>query len=130
MSDISFIAATTSNSPTFHASGRVAFKFETPILQIPTPNPLSSPSRYGTDHVLVRTLSVTSLLNIETLDDGADVKATREVDILSDDVGGKSLVDAAFSHHQSDIMVVNASGAVYNCTIYQGGKAVYVASLV
>jgi len=69
-------------------------------------------------------------LNIETLDDGANVKATREVDILSDDVGGKCLVDVAFSLHQPDIMIVNASGEVYNCSVYQGGKAVYVAFLL
>ncbi|OAX36678.1 hypothetical protein K503DRAFT_857848 [Rhizopogon vinicolor AM-OR11-026] len=118
---VSFMTSTDSNSSTFRVSGRAAFKFETPILQTSTPN---ISRRHSTHSVLVRTLSATSLLNIELLNDGADVKATREVDILSDDAGGKSLVDAAFSPHHSDIIVVNTSGAVYNCTLYQGGKAV------
>ncbi|KAG0699656.1 hypothetical protein DFH29DRAFT_983430 [Suillus ampliporus] len=73
--------------------------------------------------ILVRTLSATSLLSIETSDERTDVKATREVDILSDDAGGKSAVDVTFSPHHSDIIVVNTSGAVYNCSIYQGAKA-------
>jgi hypothetical protein len=125
MPDVSSIT-----SSTFHASGRTAFKFETPILQISAANASSPPSRHTVHPVLVRTFSAVSLLNIEVLDDGPDAEVTREVDILSDDAGGKSLVDAAFSPHHSDILVVNASGAVYNCTIYQGGKAVYVAFLI
>lgn len=130
MPDVSFITATSSNSSTFRPSGRAVFKFETPILQTSTRNVSSPPPGHGTHPVLVRTLSATSLLNIEAPDDGADVKATREVDVLSDDTGGKKVVDAAFSPHHSDIMVVNTAGAVYNCTIYQGGKAVYVTFLV
>ncbi|KAG1756637.1 uncharacterized protein EDB91DRAFT_1213345 [Suillus paluster] len=122
--NISFITATNSDSSTFHASGRAASKFETPILQISTPNALNSNLKRGANPVLVRTLSATSLLSIGTLDEETDVKTTREVDILSDDAGGKSIVDVAFSPHHSDIIVVNTSGTVYNCSIYQGAKAV------
>ncbi|KAG1877971.1 hypothetical protein DFJ58DRAFT_712609 [Suillus subalutaceus] len=121
--NISFISATNSDS-TFHAPGHAASKFETPILQISTPNASNSPLKHGTNPVLVRTLSATSLLSIESADEGTDFKATREVDILSDDTGGKSVVDAAFSPHDSDIIAVNTSGALYNCSIYQGAKAV------
>ncbi|KAG1754620.1 hypothetical protein EDB19DRAFT_1892579 [Suillus lakei] len=121
--NISFISATNSDS-TFHAPGHAASKFETPILQISTPNASNSPLKHGTNPVLVRTLSATSLLSIELADEGTDFKATREVDILSDDAGGKSVVDAAFSPHDSDIIAVNTSGALYTCSIYQGAKAV------
>lgn len=121
--NVSFISATNSDS-TFHAPGHAASKFETPILQISTPNTSNSPLKRGTNPVLVRTLSATSLLSIELADEGTDFKATREVDILSDDAGGKNVVDAAFSPHESDIIVVNTSGALYNCSIYQGAKAV------
>ncbi|KAG1891158.1 hypothetical protein F4604DRAFT_1876316 [Suillus subluteus] len=108
---------------TFHAAGHAASKFETPILQISTPNASNSPLKHGTNPVLVRTLSATSLLSIESADEGTDFKATREVDILSDDTGGKSVVDAAFSPHDSDIIAVNTSGALYNCSIYQWSES-------
>lgn len=121
--NISIISGTNSDS-TFHAPGHAASKFETPILQISTPNASNSPLKRGTNPVLVRTLSATSLLSIELADESTDFKATREVDILSDDTGGKSVVDAAFSPHDSDIIAVNTSGALYNCSIYQGAKAV------
>lgn len=129
MLDISFISATDSDS-TFHASGHAASKFETPILQISTPNVSNSSLKRGTNLVLVRTFSATSLLSIELADEAADLKATREVDIFSDDVGGKSVVDAAFSPHDSDIIAVNTSGALYNCKIYEGAKAVFVTFFV
>lgn len=125
MSDISFISTTNSES-TFHAPGHAVSKFETPILQISTPNASNLPLKRGANPVLVRTLSATSLLSIELPDEGTDVMATREVDILSDDAGGKSIVDAVFSPHDSDIIAVNTSGALYNCSIYQGAKAVFV----
>lgn len=121
--NISFISATDSDS-TFHASGYAASKFETPILQISTPNVSNSSLKRGTNLVLVRTFSATSLLSIELADEATDLKATREVDIFSDDVGGKCVVDAAFSPHDSDIIAVNTSGALYNCKIYEGAKAV------
>ncbi|KAG2157238.1 hypothetical protein DEU56DRAFT_845237 [Suillus clintonianus] len=121
--NISFISATNSDS-TFHAPGRVASKFETPILQISTSNGSNSPMKRGTNTVLVRTLSATSLLSIESANEGTHFKATREVDILSDDAGGKSVADATFSPHDSDIIAVNTSGALYTCSIYQGAKAV------
>jgi hypothetical protein len=129
MSDISFISANNSDS-TFHPPGRAVSKFETPILQISTPNASNSPLKRGTNPVLVRTLSATSLLSIELPDEGTDFMATREVDILSDDTGGKSVVDAAFSPYDSDIIAVNTSGALYNCSIYQGAKAVFVTFFV
>ncbi|KAG2078176.1 hypothetical protein BDR04DRAFT_1226942 [Suillus decipiens] len=121
--NISFISATNSDS-TFHAPGRAASKFETPIFQISTPSASNSFLKRHTNPVLVRTLSATSLLSIELADEGTGFKATREVDILSDDAGGKSVVDATFSPHDSDIIAVNTSGALYNCSIYQGAKAV------
>ncbi|KAG1827154.1 uncharacterized protein BJ212DRAFT_1443298 [Suillus subaureus] len=121
--NISFVSATNFDS-TFHAPGHAASKFETPILQISTPNASNSPLKRGTNLVLVRTLSATSLLSIELADEGTDFKATREVDILSDDAGGRSVVDAAFSPRDSDIIAVNTSGALYNCSIYRGAKAV------
>lgn len=121
--NISFISATNSDS-TFHAPGHAASKFETPIFQISTPSASNSSLKRCTNPVLVRTLSATSLLSIELADEGSGFKATREVDILSDDAGGKSVVDATFSPHDSDIIAVNTSGALYNCSIYQGAKAV------
>lgn len=121
--NISFISATDSDS-TFHAPGHAASKFETPILQISTPNVSNSSLKRGTNLVLVRTFSATSLLSIELADEATDLKATREVDIFSDDVGGKCVVDAAFSPYDSDIIAVNTSGALYNCKIYEGAKAV------
>ncbi|KAG2054717.1 hypothetical protein BDR06DRAFT_982290 [Suillus hirtellus] len=127
--NISFISATDSDS-TFHASGHAASKFETPILQISTPNVSNSSLKRGTNLVLVRTFSATSLLSIELADKATDLKTTREVDIFSDDVGGKCVVDAAFSPHDSDIIAVNASGALYNCKIYEGAKAVFVTFFV
>ncbi|KAG2158248.1 uncharacterized protein EDB93DRAFT_1077144 [Suillus bovinus] len=120
--NISFISAANSDW-IFHAPGRAASKFETPILQISTPITSNSPLKCGTNPVLVRTLSATSLLSIET-HEGTDFKATREVDMTSDDTGGKSVVDAVFSPHDSDIIAVNTSGALYNCKIYEGAKAV------
>ncbi|KAG1782635.1 hypothetical protein EV702DRAFT_1176841 [Suillus placidus] len=122
--NISFISATNSDS-TFHALGHAVSKFETPILQISTPNAPNSPMKRDANPVLVRTLSAISLLSIELADEGTGFNATREVDILSDDAGGKSVVDAAFSPHDSDIIAVNTSGALYNCSIYQGAKAVF-----
>ncbi|KAG1772809.1 hypothetical protein EDD22DRAFT_976463 [Suillus occidentalis] len=121
--NISFISAINSES-IFHAPGHAVSKFETPILQISTPNASNTPLKCGTNPVLVRTLSATSLLSIELPDEGTGAMATREVDILSDDAGGKSIVDAVFSPHDSDIIAVNTSGAIYDCSIYQGAKAV------
>ncbi|KAG2739410.1 hypothetical protein P692DRAFT_20823036 [Suillus brevipes Sb2] len=52
-----------------------------------SPNASNLPLKRGTNPVLVRTLSATSLLSIELPDEGTNFMATREVDILSDETG-------------------------------------------